>query len=317
MKDRIIVTGANGFLGSYLISELIGRGYEVYAVVRKNAAELRLLKEIVEEIKIIECDLQNIIELPELLKNKTFKIFFHFAWIGTSGELRNDYEKQLANAKYSCDAMKAAKQLQCKRFIYAGSIMEYEAVLNINGMNQQIPTSYFYSVGKLTADYICKILAAEVGIEYFTVLISNIYGRGEKAPRFINDTLRKIICGERLSFSTGEQLYDFIYVTDAAAAIAEVAEKGSGNSEYYIGNPNPRKLKNYILDLVETVAPFYETNMGEVKSNYVSLSYKEFDTQRIYKEFDFKPEIDFPMGIKLTYDYLYEKINQEYGGAFK
>ena len=47
-------------------------------------------------------------------------------------------------------------------------------------------------------------------------MISNIYGPGELSPRLVNTSIRKMLKGEHCAFSAGEQIYDFIYITDAA-----------------------------------------------------------------------------------------------------
>ncbi|MDE5873831.1 MAG: NAD-dependent epimerase/dehydratase family protein [Lachnospiraceae bacterium] len=49
-----------------------------------------------------------------------------------------------------------------------------------------------------------------------SAVISDIYGEGESSPRLINSSIRKLLNNEETSFSTGEQMYDFVYIEDAA-----------------------------------------------------------------------------------------------------
>ncbi len=68
--------------------------------------------------------------------------------------------------------------------------------------------------------------------------ISNAYGPFEVNLRFINATLRKMLNGAKCNFTAGEQMYDFIYIIDAAKAFIAIGEKGISNKTYYIGSQN-------------------------------------------------------------------------------
>ena len=228
---KAVITGANGFVGSNLVKELLKRSYVVYAIIRNQKSDTGRIPRN-ENVHLIYCDLKEISSLPDLLCDENIDYFFHLAWEGTSGSERGNYGLQLNNVKYSCDAVAAAKKLKCSKFIFAGSIMEYEAMQYLAQSDAKPGRGYFYSISKLTADYMSKVEAANSGLGYVNCLVSNIYGAGEVSERFINTTIRKMLRGESLLFSSGEQSYDFIYVTDAVKAMAVIAEKGKVNAEY-------------------------------------------------------------------------------------
>ena len=54
-----------------------------------------------------------------------YDTFIHFAWAGSAGTARIDYELQMKNALTTVECVKAANELGCTRFVCAGSIMEY------------------------------------------------------------------------------------------------------------------------------------------------------------------------------------------------
>ena len=105
---------------------------------------------------------------------------------------------QLANVQYTIDAVRLANRMKCKRFIHAGSIMEYEASLCMNDASISPSLGYIYSTAKLTADYMARTVAQILGVEYLNAIISNIYGVGETSARFLNTTLRKLIAGDTI-----------------------------------------------------------------------------------------------------------------------
>lgn len=301
---KVVVTGANGFVGSQLVKTLLDNDYEIYAVVRSATSNVERIPKH-KKVHMVYCALNEMKSLPEKIKDE-IEFFFHLAWEGTSGEKRSDYELQLKNVKYSCDAVLAATEMKCSRFLYAGSIMEYEAkqYLPLNGA---MPGgNYIYSVAKLTADYMAKIVAANCNIEFISYIISNIYGTGEKSKRFINTTIRKMLSKDRLSFTHGEQPYDFIYISDAVRAMILIAEKGIGNTEYYIGNKKIGTLKDYIMRMKMVVSPDVQLYLGEIPFNGTMLDYKEINTGRLEEELEFKMKVSFEKGIQMTKEWMEE-----------
>lgn len=299
----VVVTGANGFVGSSLVKELIKNGYYVYAVVRYGKNNLdRISKS--GRICFVQCELKNIASLTDKIKDEELEYFFHLAWEGTSGQDRGDYKLQLQNVKYTCDAVRTAKELKCRRFLFAGSIMEYEAKQYLGQNNARPGRGYIYSVAKLTADYMAKTEAYNCGLEYINCLISNIYGVGERSGRFINTTIRRMINQEELLFTSGEQTYDFIYISDAVRAMILTAEQGQNSQEYYIGSRSQRKLKEYIVCMRDLVAPDAMLQLGAIPYEGPFLDYREIDIEKLYKQLGFQMEYSFEEGIRLTKDWM-------------
>lgn len=295
MKNAI-VTGANGFVGKAVVNELLKHNVKVFAIVRNTSNLSEELSN--DEVEVIQCDMDRYDNINELIYEPV-DCAFHFAWNGTSGPLRSDETVQISNVVNTCKLINSLSKLGCKKFVFASSIMEYEidAVMK-SGMMP--PPSSHYSVAKITANYMSKTIAANNDIEYLCCLISNIFGPGENSPRLINLTIRKLISGEKTSFSSGEQLYDFIYITDAAKMFYEIGNHGISNKTYYIGNPYPRKLKDFLTDLRDVVSPGTELGLGKLEFNGISLKYTEFDTKSVYSDFGFVTNVSFKDGIQKT-----------------
>ncbi len=301
---KVIVTGANGFIGTAVCRELVNRGIEVIAVVRDKNARIEAIRN-VQGIRIVYCDLCNFYSLATLISDRDVDAFYHFAWVGSAGLLRGDIDVQLKNVQYTCDTVRACAAIGCRRFIFASSIMEYEIIAAMEtDMTPGINT--LYSSAKVAADFMARTLAGELELEYIRAVISNIYGPGEISPRLVNTSIRKLLKGDHCAFSTGEQIYDFIYITDAAKAFAAIGEKGIKNKSYYIGSQNPRPLKEFLLSLRDCVNPEVEIGLGEIPFSGVSLSYREFDIYAVEKDTGFVPEISFKEGIENTIAWINE-----------
>lgn len=300
---KAIVTGASGFLGTWLVRELALNDVEVIAVVRNDSSNISSIEEF-SNVRIISSPLCDIINLPSIVKDRDVDVFYHLAWSGTSGMDRGDYKLQLSNIEGACDAVKAASEIGCRKYVYAGSIMEYEVMQYVPADGTKPGLGNIYSTAKLTADFMGKTLATSLNIPYVTAIISNIYGVGEKSARFINTTLRKFLNKEEAAFTSGDQLYDFIYVTDAVRALHLIGKKGMEYSSYYIGNREVYSLKEFIIRMRNVVDKEIPLTFGGIPFNGAKLKYTEFDTKKLYNELGFKTKVSFEQGIEKTLQWI-------------
>lgn len=305
---KAIVTGATGFAGKWLVDELLFQGDDITVIVRDKR---RVPKEWGGMVHMVEAPLGQLRLLQaEDFAGKGGDIFFHFAWDGTSGDRRADISLQLHNVEFACDAVGLAKRLHCRRFVNAGSIMEYEAMQYISSDASRPGMGNIYSTAKLAADFMAKAMALQAGIEYISAVISNIYGPGERSARFLNATLRKMLKNEEVPLTHGEQLYDFIYASDAAKAIVLAAKKGMGNTSYYIGNARQRQLKEFIIQMKGAVGSKSQLLFGKVPFSGAMSVYQELDTEKL-RMLGFAPEVGFGDGVKLTKEWILEEESEE------
>ena len=297
-----IVTGASGFVGKAVVKELLKKGIEVFSIIHKK-------KCVPVELKgshIVVCDMKNYEKFPDLINIDSPDVFYHFAWEGSAGVFRSNEKVQLANVQGTCDAVLAATKMGCKKFVFASSIMEYEVDAEVKAMRNPGINS-IYSTAKIAADYMARILSSKSKLGYISALISNIYGPGEKSPRLINNSIRKLLNGEHLSLTPGNQLYDFIYITDAAKMFTVIGEKGVDGSIYYIGNRKARPLKLFLEELRDVVSPEVSLGFGELPFNGISLTYKEFNTELLYQHTGVEPLVSFTEGISRTRDWIIQE----------
>lgn len=299
---KVIVTGANGFVGSAVCCELSKRGIEIIAVVKDEMANLAAIMDL-PGVRLVYCELSQYCSLPDKIPDRDVDALFHFAWLGNAGSSRGNDRVQLSNVQATCDLVRACGALGCNRFVFASSIMGYEVMAQME--KNLIPSiNTLYSTAKLTADYMAAAIAASLGITYIRAVISNIYGPGETSPRLINSSLRKLIRGEHCSFSSGEQQYDFIYIADAALALIALGEKGFGNKMYYIGSLNPQPLKAFLLEMRDQVDPSIPIGLGELPSDTLSCPYDKLDLEAVKRDTGVVPQTSFAEGIKKTLDWI-------------
>ena len=298
---KAIVTGASGFVGSALVKELVKNNIEVLCIDLKIDSNRIPDSNLVTKL---EMSIENIDELENVVKKNEYDLFYHLAWGGSAGPLRMDEIVQTKNALWTVNCLRVASSIGCKKFIVAGSIMEFEvnAVMYNQGSRPGMP--YIYGVGKVLAHELCKPIANDLGIDLVWAYITNTYGVGENSPRFINTTLRKIINNERLEFTAGTQNYDFIYIDDVANAFYLLGLKGKTNKNYIIGSGNAKPLREFIIEMTNKNSPNNPPCFGDVPFTGVNLPLDVYDTTPIEEDCGFKSTISFAEGTKLTLNWL-------------
>lgn len=302
MKN-VIITGADGFVGSNTVAYFLSQGIGVLALdIGEQPRRLKPQDGLIYR----QCDIFDTDKIFEVVPKDTYDTFIHFAWMGSAGPERMDYALQMKNALACVECLKAAKELGCNRFVCAGSIMEYEVEAAVHTQGSKPSMAYIYGMGKHIAHSMCKSVAASVGIDLIWPMITNAYGVGEFSPRFVNTTLRKIINGEPLQFTAATQNYDFVYITDVARAFYCIAKDGKPFCEYMIGSGTARPLKEFILELQEACAPDAKPLFGDVPFTGTNMPLAVFDVSALKNDTGFETQVSFAEGTRKTMQWLKE-----------
>ena len=297
---KVIVSGANGFVGGALVKELIKNNVRVVALDMEGHNDNLPDSELV---KYYPFSLDNTEQIKSILSDRDYDTFFHFAWAGSAGEARANASLQLKNAQWTVNCLRLAKDLGCNRFVNAGSIMELETIKAVFNQGNRPGLGYIYGSGKLVAHTMCKSVAANIGIDLVWAMITNAYGVGERSPRMVNTTIQKCIRGESPQFTAGTQNYDFVYIDDVARAFRLIGEKGKPFCEYLIGSSNAKPLKEFLLEMKEAIAPDLDFIFGDIPFTGVNQPLEDFDCSITERDTGFKAEISFGEGCRRTRDW--------------
>lgn len=300
---KVIVSGANGFVGGALVKELVYHGIEVLALDMEGHQDNLPASELVT---FCSFSLDQTGELQEKIKDRDFDTFYHFAWAGSAGPARADTALQLKNAQWTVDCLRLSKEMGCSRFVNAGSIMELETIKAAFNPGNKPGLGYIYGSGKLVAHTMCKSVAADIGVDLLWAMITNAYGVGERSPRMVNTTIQKCIRGESPQFTAGTQNYDFVYIDDVAKAFYLIGKNGKPFHEYLIGSSNAKPLKEFLLEMKEAIAPELDFIFGDIPFTGINQPLEEFDCSLTEAHTGFRAEISFAEGCKRTRDWWAE-----------
>lgn len=305
MERRVIITGADGFIGSKTVETFLEAGWHVLAL-DANEVPRRLVEH--PHLKYVCWDMlsenwSSLFEHWPRAKEEEYSCFIHFAWAGSAGPERKDLLLQMKNVYATDKCVRLAKAFGCKTFVGAGSLMEYE-VESAAHYDGPLTSINHYGMAKLAAHYSAKQKAAEEGIDFVWAIITNVYGPGETAPRFINNTIKRILAGEELTFnSNGFQNYDFVYIDDAAFAFYLLAQYGVSNREYVISSGKARPLYLFV-DAITKVCKGPTPCFNLMNKVDCALPIQIFSNFNIETDTGFITRVDFEEGIRRTKEWL-------------
>lgn len=289
-------------IGAALIKECIKKGIEVYAVVRASSGKKKRLPES-EKLHMVDCSLEELETLPQKITEKC-DTFYHIAW-GNTGENRNSStELQSRNIAYTLAAVKAAYALGCRRFIGAGSQAEY-GPMDVDKISPDSPVNPTtpYGAAKLASGQLARMLCKELGMECIWPRIFSVYGIYEKETTMVASGLRKMLAGEKTSFTPALQRWDYLFSADAGRAYYLIGEKGKDGAVYCVGSGKAAPLKDYIEIMAELTGA-EETGIGARPYPAGAVMNLCADISSLTADTGFVPEYTFREGIRETITWL-------------
>lgn len=297
---RVLVTGADGFIGTRLVKFLLKNDIEVFGI----GIDYNKIKDIVcDKFHFIKAYFEDYKNLVDILIDKNIDTCFHFAWNGVFGEAFKDYELQLNNCKYACDTLMMAKAIGCKKFVLASTINVLETRNYMSKDKIEPRYTNIYATSKLAAEMICKTLAYQNKIEFNCALISMVYGEFNTSKMIPNVVMNNLLLGKESNLVSYNTPYDLIYVEDVARAFYYIGEKGVDQKTYYIGHSELSsfgKIFDAIKDIINSNGVL---NYG-VYPDTNAIDYSLIDLKGLEKDTGFVPSVDFKESIILTANWL-------------
>lgn len=222
MKKKILITGATGFVGSYLLPILEGEALSVVALTLKPTKSWG-------KFPTVHADLKNFTQLRRIMKRLQPDTVVHLA--AKIPTKNTTYDNNITlhlqqNVVNSMNLIKACRKT-IRHFIYISTIDVYGAFANM-GIDESLsknPTTV-YGMSKLTAEKSLKLFCDANGITLTILRLSQVYGYGEPPMKVIPLYIKQVLEDSPLTLiGNGEDRRDFLYVKDAAMAILLAIKK--------------------------------------------------------------------------------------------
>lgn len=300
---KVLIIGANGFLGSRLSIALANKGYRVVALVDKRFPYDKLRN--IQNITIIEFILEELELVSEKSLFSGIDTLYHFAWAGVNALTRNESEIQVQNVMFGLKVLEFANRLKIKRVIIPGSAAEVSCGKGIITGNEIPAPSDMYSSAKVATRYICQTYARLHEIDLIWTLITSIYGPGRNDNNLITYIIQTLLKGEKPSTTGLEQKWDYLYIDDLIRALILLGEKGIGGKVYPIGSGEQKQMCEYVEIIRKLIDPSLPIGIGEIPyKNPNQIDNQICDISELYQDTGFKAQYDFQRGINITIQYF-------------
>ena len=219
---KVLVTGANGFIGPWLIRALTARGAKVYALFRvgsKSAA-----KDFGTCVQVIQGDITDLTMLSKLMRDQQIDLVYHLAAINTNtGSSISPYDIFETNTRGTYTVLEACRRSNRPVHAVISSSKEVEDCFRAGNGRKHHP----YMASKAAAELITKTYCDSAGVVAAVVRLDNIYGGGDfNWKRLVPEMMRVILRGETpVIRSNGLLQRDYVYVEDAVAAFLAIGER--------------------------------------------------------------------------------------------
>lgn len=291
---KVIVTGADGFLGKNLVYKLLENCVSTWAVVYPGNNVYEGFSDI--NLHVISADLNEAQEYIDQFEYGV-DVMYHLAWQGVRPELRDNIEVQMRNIEMTTKCMELASKLGVKKIIMPGSTNEYlKYGKPINKEAVPSPTNA-YGATKVALRYLCGQYAKQNKIEFVYAIIAGIYAADRRDNNVIFYTIDKLLKREKPFLTKLEQLWDYVYIDDVIDALIATGQKGRDGAVYAIGHGDNWELSNYIRIIHNKIDSSLPLGIGDVPYDSETLPCSCIDLTDIREDTGFVPKVDFEEGI--------------------
>ena len=327
MKQKVLITGASGFVGFHLIEAALAKGLDVYAAVRKSSDIKHLAS---YHINYTYPDFTSVESLKKELQEKQYSFIIHAA--GTT-KAKNQEEYNKVNASYTFNLAKAAADIAAdlQKIVFISSLAAIGPLTHTNDLitENTVPAPVTaYGKSKLLAEQQLK----NIDLPLITLRPTAVYGARDKDIFIILKTFSK---GFEPYIGSKEQQLSFVYVKDLAiAAVDSLFTAPAANGTYNMTDDNcytryemanitkivlnKKTFKVHLpLPIVRGLAAVLETTYGMFgkipalnveKLNELTAVNWCCDIEKARKNLNYNPAYDLQSGLKEALDWY--KVNQ-------
>ena len=227
---KILITGASGFIGSFIVEEALQRGFETWAAVRRSSSREYLQD---ERIHFIELNLSSKEQLVEQLREHQFDYVVHAAGMTKCIDKRDFYRINTEGTKNLVTAL-LELQMPLKRFVFVSSLSVFGAIREQQPYEEIRETD----TPQPNTEYGRSKLEAERWLEnkkfpYVILRPTGVYGPREKDYFLMAKSIK-----QHSDFAVGYKRQDitFVYVTDVVEAVFLALEKGQTGRKYFLSD---------------------------------------------------------------------------------
>lgn len=300
---KILITGATGFIGSFLLSKLISEGHTIAILIRKESYDWRI-REAISNCQVIYVNYDSIENCENEILAFNPELVYHIGWSGVGNDQRNNETMVSKNIDFTLVLVKILLKSNVKTFVGLGSQAEYGPYHSaINESFATNPTT-LYGIAKLCAYNILKYFLGKSNIRFCWLRLFSSYGPKDNDIWLIPYLTNSISKGIKPSLTKGEQIWDYIYIDDVITALLAVGFSNNASGIYNLGSGIGHSLKMIITLIRDKVNPEIELGFGEVPYRNDQVMVLKADNTRLCLETGWSPETSINEGLEKTINWF-------------
>ncbi|MDP4212847.1 MAG: NAD-dependent epimerase/dehydratase family protein [Bacteroidota bacterium] len=316
VKDSIIlVTGGAGFIGSYVIEELIPLKPKKIIIIDNLIRGSRAnMKSFLDNpvVEFHEGDIRDLVLLEKCIAGTDY--IFHMAALRINACAANPRDGFDVMLKSTFEVASLSAKHKVKKIIYSSSASVY-------GLAQHFPTpetdnpynnQTFYGAAKMWGEQLFRSFKFMYGLDYVALRYFNAYGpRMDTDGKYTEVMIKWLDCirdGKTpLIFGDGSTTMDFVYVRDIAKANVAALQAEVTDEAFNIGNCEETSLKG-LLDVLLKVNHSTLSPEFRAENSINPVSRRLADISKAKKLLDFSPTVSLEKGMKELTEWYFEKI---------
>lgn len=298
-----LVLGGNGFIGSFIVDEIISNGHNV-TVLDMGPEKFRVP---LSNVKYIYGSINNLELLNETFEGKDILIHSVSTTVPYTSNQNIPFDIE-SNLISSVNIFRIAVEKGIKRIVYlssGGAVYGEPITVPIPEDHPTNPLSS-YGITKLAIEKYLNYFSVNSGIEYNIIRPSNPYGPRQNP--FSNQGVIAVFLGKVLRdevievWGDGTIAKDYVYIKDIASAIYKSSISDKTSEAFNIGSGSFISL-NEIIEMIKKVTS-KDVKVSYVNSNKFDVSKVCLDINNAKKILDFQPKVDLEQGVKETWDFI-------------
>ncbi len=307
---KVLVTGGAGFIGSEFVRKAVRLGYEVSVVdALTYAGDLERLREVEGRYRFYKVDISDRDALEEVFVKEKPQVVVHFA--AESHVDRSILYPQAfvkTNVEGTLNLLDLSRVYSVERFINVSTDEVYGELGEEGRFNEDSPLkpNSPYSVSKAAQDMLGRAYFRTYGLPVITVRPSNNYGPWQYPEKLIPVVIYKALKDSPIPvYGTGNNVREWLYVSDCAEAILMVMEKGVPGEVYNIASGIEKRNIEVVRLILDLLGKSYD--LIEFVQDRPGHDYRyAMSADKIEKELGWRAKTNFEEGLKLTVEWYLE-----------
>ena len=321
--EKILITGAGGFIGGHLVKELLDKGYDIRAVDIKQKEDWFQTFEASENFTLDMSDKSNCFKMVDGVDH----VINMACNMGGMGFIENNKALCMLSVLVNTHLLMACKEFNIKKYFFSSSACAYNKDLQNDATIKGLKETDAYPANpedgygweKLFSERMCRHFLEDYGLDVKVARYHNIYGPNgtydggrEKAPAALcRKIINSIIKKEDLIdvWGDGEQTRSFLYIDDCVEATLKLFDSNF-HGPINIGSEEKVSI-NEMIDKIEDISN------KKVKKNYQldkpkGVRGRNSDNTLIRKQLNWEPKFTLYQGLEKTYNWIYSEIKKKH-----